>query len=426
MSRERRRLMILVGLLCVTLLVAVVRFWPQTAASIAARADPKAAARGKGPSAITAPDVHLDALADGKPKPGSAPQRDLFRFKPKPPPPAAAPPVASAPAVSAPSGPPPPPPLPPIAMRFIGLVESPAQGQKIAILSDGRGATRDRKAISSRAVIGFCALASSRWRWRISTAAAVRRSGSRDHSDAAFDFTHHARTHHAFILTQDPSRARPWPDRRLQIAHRPVRRFGGHVTTRLKQLAAIACAIAFAAGCAASEAFRKGNAAMKAGDLDQAVAYYRTAVAGRSRQPELQDRARARACWRRRARTSTGRSSSKSRISSKRRAASTGSPANTTRATVRPAQGGGARSDDPRADRSARAEAADRAAARARARRGGRAAAESGLARAAAASASPTPTSATSSNAHRQRHRHQHHLRPRRAATAASRCSSTA
>jgi hypothetical protein len=132
--------MILVGLLSVTALVWVgIRFWPQTAAINAARADPKAAARGKGPSAITAPDVHLDALADGKPKPESAPQRDLFRFKPKPPPPAPAPPVASAPAVSAPSGPPPPPPLPPIAMRFIGLVESPAQGQKIAILSDGRG-----------------------------------------------------------------------------------------------------------------------------------------------------------------------------------------------------------------------------------------------------------------------------------------------
>ncbi len=32
-----------------------------------------------------------------------------------------------------------------------------------------------------------------------------------------------------------------------------------------------------AAGCAASQAFRQGNASMKAGDLDQAVAYYRTA-----------------------------------------------------------------------------------------------------------------------------------------------------
>jgi hypothetical protein len=140
MPRERRRLMILVGLLCVTLLAwMVIRFWPQTAAGTAARGNPKATARGGGPSAITAPDVHLRALGEEKPKPETAPQRDLFRFKPKAPPPAAAPPVASAPVVSAPSGPPPPPALPPIAMRFIGLVESPEHGQKIAILSDGRG-----------------------------------------------------------------------------------------------------------------------------------------------------------------------------------------------------------------------------------------------------------------------------------------------
>jgi hypothetical protein len=38
-----------------------------------------------------------------------------------------------------PPGPPPPPPIPPIPLRFIGLLE-PGGGQKIAILSDGRGA----------------------------------------------------------------------------------------------------------------------------------------------------------------------------------------------------------------------------------------------------------------------------------------------
>jgi len=50
------------------------------------------------------------------------------------------------------------------------------------------------------------------------------------------------------------------------------------VRTRLKRLAALAVVIALAAGCAAGEAFRKGNAAAKAGDLDQAVAFYRTAA----------------------------------------------------------------------------------------------------------------------------------------------------
>ena len=54
--------------------------------------------------------------------------------------------------------------------------------------------------------------------------------------------------------------------------------FGGAVRTRLKRLAAVAVVIAFAAGCAAGEAFRKGNAATKDGDLDQAVAFYRTAA----------------------------------------------------------------------------------------------------------------------------------------------------
>ena len=47
--------------------------------------------------------------------------------------------------------------------------------------------------------------------------------------------------------------------------------------TRLNRLASLAAVIACAAGCAAGQAFRQGNAATKAGDLDQAVAYYRTA-----------------------------------------------------------------------------------------------------------------------------------------------------
>ncbi len=38
-----------------------------------------------------------------------------------------------------PSGPPPPPPVPAIGLKFIGLLE-PGPGQRIAVLSDGRGA----------------------------------------------------------------------------------------------------------------------------------------------------------------------------------------------------------------------------------------------------------------------------------------------
>ena len=47
--------------------------------------------------------------------------------------------------------------------------------------------------------------------------------------------------------------------------------------TRLTRLGALAGAVELAAGCAAGQAFRQGNAATKAGDFDQAVAYYRTA-----------------------------------------------------------------------------------------------------------------------------------------------------
>jgi thioredoxin-like negative regulator of GroEL len=49
------------------------------------------------------------------------------------------------------------------------------------------------------------------------------------------------------------------------------------VRRRLLHLGVLVAAVVLAAGCAASQAFRNGNASMKAGDLDQAVAYFRTA-----------------------------------------------------------------------------------------------------------------------------------------------------
>lgn len=48
--------------------------------------------------------------------------------------------------------------------------------------------------------------------------------------------------------------------------------------TRLLKLTVVLLVMASAAGCAASKAFRQGNAAMQAGDLDQAVAYFRKAA----------------------------------------------------------------------------------------------------------------------------------------------------
>jgi len=85
--------------------------------------------------------VHLDSLSAERPKPESL-QRNLFRFKPKAPPPPPPAPVRPAQPVEpvAPPGPPPPPPLAPISLKFIGIVEAPSHGEKIAILSDGRNA----------------------------------------------------------------------------------------------------------------------------------------------------------------------------------------------------------------------------------------------------------------------------------------------
>jgi hypothetical protein len=137
MPPERRRLIVLLAILGIVAAIAVYRYWPGTAQTASTRSAARSGTRSSGPSSVTAPDVHLQALAEEKPKPAEAPQRDLFRFKPKPaPPPPAAPPSAPASADRTPAGPPP---LAPIPMRFIGLLEATAQGRKIAVLSDGRG-----------------------------------------------------------------------------------------------------------------------------------------------------------------------------------------------------------------------------------------------------------------------------------------------
>jgi hypothetical protein len=146
MHPERRRLIVLLGLLAVILLIAIYRFWPAAAVPGSARANARPGTRRTGPSAVAAADVRLQSLNEARPQPTEETQRDLFRFKPKAPPPQ---PVRPAPAVdpgsATQSGPAPPPALAPISMRFIGLVESTGTAQKIAILSDGRGIYEGRE-----------------------------------------------------------------------------------------------------------------------------------------------------------------------------------------------------------------------------------------------------------------------------------------
>src|SRR4029078_7597852 len=92
--------------------------------------------RGGNPPAPR-PDVHLRALDDERPKPISG-DRNLFRFKPKPlpPPPPAPPPQPVRVTPVVPRGPPP---LPPIPLKFIGIVEATTQSTRFAALLDPTG-----------------------------------------------------------------------------------------------------------------------------------------------------------------------------------------------------------------------------------------------------------------------------------------------
>jgi hypothetical protein len=102
------------------------------------------AVAGTAQSGGTAPvvDVQLELLQRA-PAAAGEPERNPFRFQPKAPPPPPPRPAAAvrppAPAVVGPPVPQGPPPPPPIPLRFIGLVDAPAQGGRVAILSDGRG-----------------------------------------------------------------------------------------------------------------------------------------------------------------------------------------------------------------------------------------------------------------------------------------------
>ena len=148
MATERSRQIVL-GVLVVLLLFVIVRMWPGTSAAPGPASNPPApAAAGAArqpasPASGTAPAppaVHLDVLNGERPKP-EASERNLFRFKVKAPPaPPPAPVRPAQPIEAVPAGPPPPPPVAPITLKFIGIVEAPSHGEKIAILSDGRNA----------------------------------------------------------------------------------------------------------------------------------------------------------------------------------------------------------------------------------------------------------------------------------------------
>ena len=172
----------------------------------------------------------------------------------------------------------------------------------------------------------------------------------------------------------------------------------GTVTTRTKKLAVVL------AGDSAGRRLRR-RAGVPAGRgrgarRQSSTRPWRT-TAGRCRRIPTTRTTRSRCSarwWPRRAPISNARRSSRSRISSRRRSASTGWRANTTRATARRPPRWPRSSRHPRSHRGGAAAAGHRAAARAGARRLGRADAQPGVARAAEPPLHRTPACATSSN----------------------------
>jgi hypothetical protein len=142
MATERTRqiaLAVLLVLLAFVLYSAVTSVTQPSATSTGSTSNGRArtARSAATPGAAAAPDVHLRTLDDERPKPLSG-ERNLFRFRPKPapaPPRAAAPPPTAPVTPSAPAGPPP---LPPIPLKFIGIVEAP-RSKPIAALVDATG-----------------------------------------------------------------------------------------------------------------------------------------------------------------------------------------------------------------------------------------------------------------------------------------------
>lgn len=140
---------LLFGALALVAVGMIYRAW-SSGGSAAPAAPPRqpvqSATAGRAAPGMKAPEVHLGALEAERPRPVAG-DRDLFRFKSKAPPPPSAPVIVNrGPDLTpGPPGPPPPPQLPPIAFKFIGIVETGDRSAKIAVLSDGRGVFQGRE-----------------------------------------------------------------------------------------------------------------------------------------------------------------------------------------------------------------------------------------------------------------------------------------
>ncbi len=144
MPAKTRQILILVALavlLVATAARAVRQWWPAAEAGEASGPAPRAGGAAALP-AIEA--VRLEALEASRPGLAEG-SRNPFRFRPPPAPPRPTPPPIAPPGAGAGSaagpgrgGLPAGAGAPPIALKFIGIVDAPTQGGKVAVLSDGR------------------------------------------------------------------------------------------------------------------------------------------------------------------------------------------------------------------------------------------------------------------------------------------------
>jgi hypothetical protein len=134
--QKHRQWMLLTGLLLVLVIVVTYQIRSQDPTTVPQTpSNPAAGGRGA-PRATDVPvtGLRLETLQTAR---GNLPaaERNPFRFRERPAPPAPPPQRGPTPvfAPQAPTGPPPPPPIP---LRFIGLIDG---SSRIAVLSDGRG-----------------------------------------------------------------------------------------------------------------------------------------------------------------------------------------------------------------------------------------------------------------------------------------------
>ena len=135
--RPRTWLLIVLGLLVVGLVAY--RMWPDESAAMTPPPATQARGQQNAPEKVASNElkVRLDALTAKRPDPGDA-ERNPFRFRPPPAPPAP-PPVKFTPVLPTEPTLPPPPVIPPIPLKFMGTVEGP--GIKLAALTDCKGFT---------------------------------------------------------------------------------------------------------------------------------------------------------------------------------------------------------------------------------------------------------------------------------------------